>query len=144
METPAKNYVLLELHVPDFKQVVDFYKKLGFEEVWQRTPERFKGYLILKKEDNILCFWAGNEMVWEQDFFKKYPKNSKRGYGVEIVLMIKNVENFYNEVRDFANVVEPLQKRPWGLIDFRIEDPFGFYLRFTELHNILDSKYAVK
>lgn len=118
METPAKNYALLELHVSDFRPVIDFYNKLGFKEVWQRTPEGFKGYLVLKKEDNILCFWAGNEMVWEQDF--------------------------YNQVKNFANVIEPLQKRPWGLVDFRIEDPFGFYLRFTELHNILDFKYAVK
>jgi hypothetical protein len=33
--------------------------------------------------------------------------------------------------------------QPWGVKDFRIEDPFGFYLRITERHNILDPKYAV-
>ena len=67
MEQPALSNVLLELHVDDFEKVKEFYGKLGFEVVWERKPEGFKGYLIIKKEDNILCFWAGNEMVWEQD-----------------------------------------------------------------------------
>lgn len=58
--------------------------------------------------------------------------------------MINDVEKYFERVKTFANVVEPLQKRPWGLTDFRIEDPFGFYLRFTEPHNVRDSKYAVK
>lgn len=144
MEQPAQNNVLLELQVPDFQKAKDYYIKLGFEQVWERPPEGFKGYLILKKENNILCFWAGNEKVWEQEHFKPYSKESKRGYAVEIVLMVTDVNNFYEQVKSFANVVEPLQKRPWGLIDFRVEDPFGYYLRFTEPHNILDSKYAVK
>jgi len=29
-------------------------------------------------------------------------------------------------------VVEPLRMRPWGARDFRIADPFGYYLRITE------------
>ena len=31
--------VLIELHVPDFKPVKDFYSQLGFEIVWEREPE---------------------------------------------------------------------------------------------------------
>jgi len=143
MEEPAKNVTLLELQIPDFTVAKNFYQKLGFEIAWERPPEEFKGYLVLKKEDNIICFWGGNEFVWEQDYFKKYPRDSKRGYAVEIVLMVRNVEKYFEKIKDFSNVVEQLQKRPWGLVDFRIEDPFGFYLRFTEPHNILDSKYAV-
>ena len=42
-----------------------------------------------------------------------------------------------------VNIVNPLVKRPWGLWDFRIEDPFGFYLRITEHHDIKDTKYSV-
>ena len=144
MELPAQNTTLLELHVPDFQKVKDFYSKLGFSVIWERPAEGFKGYLILKKDNNILCFWAGNEMVWEQEYFKKYPKDSKRGYGVEIVVIVENIKKYYEQVKSFCNVVEDLRKRPWGLVDFRVEDPFGYYLRFTEPHNILNSKYAVK
>ncbi len=48
MTKPAQNNVLLELHVPDFQKTKEYYKKLGFEIVWERPPEGFKGYLILK------------------------------------------------------------------------------------------------
>ncbi len=41
------------------------------------------------------------------------------------------------------NVVEPLVRQPWGSQDFRAVDPFGFYLRFTSKHDILDESNAV-
>ncbi len=141
---PAQNNILLELHVPDFEKVKDYYQKLGFEVIWERQPEGHKGYLILKMGDNILCFWAGNEHVYEQSYFKRFPKDTKRGYGVEIVIMVKDIEAYYEKVKDFANVVEDLETKPWGLKDFRTEDPFGYYLRITSLHNILDDTNAVK
>lgn len=137
---PAQNNILLELHVPNFEKTKDYYKKMGFKVVWERKPEGFKGYLILKMDNNILCFWAGNKHVYEQEYFKQWSKDTKRGYGVEIVIMVKDIENYYRKVKDFANVYEPLQLRPWGLKDFRTEDPFGYYLRFTSLHNILDNE----
>lgn len=140
---PANNSIQIELHVPDFELVKEFYGKLGFEVVWERKPEEMKGYLVIKKNNNILCFWSGNEYVYEQPYFKRFPTKTKRGYGVEIVIMVEDVENYYRKVKSFANIVEELQKQPWGLKDFRIEDPFGFYLRFTEPHNILDDDNAV-
>lgn len=144
MAKPACNSVQIELHVPSFDKVKDFYGKLGFEIVWEREPEEKKGYLVIKKDDNILCFWAGNEFVFEQEYFSQFPKDTKRGYGIEIVIMVERIEDFYNDVRKFAKVVEEIQLKPWGLKDFRIEDPFGFYLRFTEPHNILDENNAVE
>lgn len=57
--------------------------------------------------------------------------------------MVPDIEKFYKEVKDFANVVEELKLQPWGLKDFRTTDPFGYYLRFTSYHNILDNGNAV-
>ena len=141
---PAQNNVLLELHVPDFEKVKEYYGKLGFKVAWEREPEGEKGYLTLTMGDNILSFWPGNEKVYEQNYFKRFPKNTKRGYGVEIVIMVENIEIYYEKIKEFANVVDELIKRPWGLKDFRVEDPFGYYLRFTSSHNILDNTNAVK
>lgn len=135
---PARNTVLVELHVPDFERVKDYYGKLGFKIMRETKPEDKNGYLVLKLEDNIVCFWAGNEEVYKQSYFKRFPKNTKRGYGVEIVLMVADIEAYYHKVKDFANVVGPLALRSWGLKDFRIEDPFGYYIRVTSIHNILD------
>lgn len=141
---PAQNNILLELHVPDFEKVKDYYRKLGFNVIWERQPEGHKGYLILKMGDNILCFWAGNEHVYEQSYFRKFPKDTKRGYGVEIVIMVNDIEAYYEKVKGHTNVVDELKTKPWGLKDFRTVDPFGYYLRITSLHNILDNTNAVK
>ncbi len=47
---PAENYSLIELHIPDFEVAKEFYGKLGFKVAWERKPEGFKGYLVLKRE----------------------------------------------------------------------------------------------
>lgn len=142
MDIP-RNTTLLELHVPDFEPVKQFYAHLGFEVMWERQPEQFKGYVVMKMEDNILCFWAGNEYVYEQLYFKKFPQNSPRGYGVEIVVMVADIDAYYQQVKNVTNVVEDLTLQPWGLKDFRIEDPFGYYLRITSQHDILSASNAV-
>jgi uncharacterized glyoxalase superfamily protein PhnB len=134
----------LELHVPDFEQVKSYYGLLGFEVVWERVPEGESGYLVLKMGGVVLCFWSGNDAVYKQPYFKRFSKNTPRGYGVEIVIMVDDIVEFYERLKDKINVVEPLVKQPWGLYDFRATDPFGYYLRFTSKHNISDESYAVK
>lgn len=142
--SPSQNNVLLELHVPDFKDVKDFYNKLGFNVVWERKPEKDKGYLVMKYGNNILCFFCGNEKVHDlQPYFNKFPRDTIRGYGVEIIIMVDNVDKTYAKAKTFANITEKLQMRPWGLKDFRVADPFGYYLRITEPHDILDEGNAV-
>jgi lactoylglutathione lyase len=143
MNEPAQNNVMLELHVPDFEIVKEYYTRLGFKVVWERKPEEFKGYLVIQRGNNVLCFWAGNEYVHQHPFFSKFPKDTTRGFGVEIVIIVEDVEKFYSQVKEFANVVEELVEQPWGLKDFRTADPFGYYLRFTTPHNILDVNNAV-
>lgn len=141
---PQQNKVLLEIHVPDFEKVKDYYGKIGFNVQWERKPEGFKGYLIMNMNQNILCFWAGNEHVYENFYFSKFPREVQRGLGIEIVVMVDNIEEYYEKVKGVANVIEPLQLRPWGLQDFRTADPFGYYLRFTTPHDIFDPENAVK
>ena len=141
---PIQNDALFELHVPNFNQVKDYYSKLGFRVVWERPPEGFKGYLIMNLENNTLCFWAGNEHVYEQKYFSQWPNNTKRGYGVEIVLMVEDIKKYYEQVKSKVKIFEDYQEKPWGLWDFRVEDPFGYYLRFTSKHNIHDPNNAVK
>jgi len=139
-----QNSILVELHVPDFERAKDFYEKLGFEVVWERKPDGNKGYLVMRRGNSILCFWSGNDEVWNQSYFKQFPRTTKRGYAVEIVIMVENIESVYKECKKFAKVVEDLTAQPWGLHDFRIEDPFGFYIRITEPHDVTDPKYAVQ
>jgi lactoylglutathione lyase len=130
--------VYIELHVPDFKKAIEFYSRLGFKLVW-----RTEDYLVMKRERSVLNFYGGSEKVYAHSYFGRFEKTTKRGYGVEIIIPVYRVERFYNSVRKFAKVVQPLKLKKWGRRDFRIVDPFGFYLRITERYewvNKLDSK----
>ena len=138
--------VIVELHVPDFEAVKQFYEPLGFKEVWQRPPSDFKGYLVMKRDQSVLCFWPGNDCVYDQPHFKKFPKDTPRGYGVEIIISVTNIDDFYRtftEEHGMDFVTEELIMQPWGTKDFRAVDPNGYYLRFNEPHDISDSKYAI-
>ena len=140
----TNNKLQIELHVDNFDTIEQYYSTMGFLKVWSRKPEGFKGYLVLEMNGNMLCFWAGNENVFKQKYFKQFPKDTPRGYGVEIVIMVPNIEDYYVAHFDHANIVEPLKLQPWGLKDFRVTDPAGYYLRFTSEHDIHDPNYAIE
>jgi hypothetical protein len=144
--------VVIELHVPDFEPILRCYKELGFATVWKREPEGGKGYLVLEgpgPNKNVLCFWAGNDHVYTQSHFKQFERETPRGYAVEIGIMVDDIHGYYDRVLEAADtvddlrVVRPLMKRPWGLHDFRVTDPAGFYLRFTEPYDPRSPSHAV-
>lgn len=119
--------VYIELHVPDFRRAIDFYSKLGFKLLW-----RTEDYLVMNRKRSVLNFYGGSEKVYHHSYFGRFDKNTKCGYGVEIIIPVDGVQRFYNRVKKFAKVVQPLELKKWGHRDFRIVDPFGFYLRITE------------
>ena len=52
--------------------------------------------------------------------------------GVELVLEVDEVVGERDRVRGRGwPLEEDLQQRPWGLQDFRLLDPNGYYLRIT-------------
>lgn len=139
----APNLIQLELHVHDQDLARSFYEQLGFKVIWRRQKGDAGDYMVMERDGAILNFWPGNEHVWEQAYFKNFSRDTKRGYGVEIVYTVDDVKAYYNEIKKFTNIVEPLKLQPWGRYDFRFEDPFGFYLRVTEHHDIRDAGEAV-
>ena len=122
--------ITVELHVPDFAPVRSFYGRLGFSVV--RDEPGPDGYLVLRHEQNAIAFWPGSEAVRSHPFFSRHPAGTPRGSGVEIVITTSELDALYERARDLDAVVEPLRMRPWGARDFRIADPFGYYLRITE------------
>ena len=120
----------VELHVPDFGPVKDFYGRLGFG--IEREEAGDDGYLVMRRGAGTLAFWPGSAAVTRHSFFGRFPAGTPRGVGVEIVIEVEDIEALYEEVRALVRVVAPLRRRPWGARDFRLEDPFGYYLRITE------------
>jgi lactoylglutathione lyase len=52
---------------------------------------------------------------------------------VEIVLEIPDLEAAYHHARAAGHpLASELVRQPWGLLDFRLHDPDGYYLRITE------------
>jgi hypothetical protein len=88
--------------------------------------------------NTMLNFYGGDKRVYEQSFFKQFSQDTKRGYAMGITIATSDIEVLYkiasenlktNIVRDLKELEDHGHK--WK--DFRMVDPFGFYLRFTEL-----------
>ena len=137
------NNLIIELHVPSFQLVRDFYSLFGFTELKydsQSGGNSDLGYLILKREDVIgethLNFYGDKEKVSQHSHFRNFPIDTPRGYEVEITIPVSNVEKLWNEVKDKLSekqIAQFLTFKRWNKWDFRVVDPFGFYIRFTEL-----------
>jgi uncharacterized glyoxalase superfamily protein PhnB len=68
--------------------------------------------------------------------FRDFPAATPKGYAVEITIPVSDVEKLWGEVIDKLSsdqISQPLILKRWGKKDFRVADPFGFYIRFTEL-----------
>jgi len=120
----------VELHVPDFEIVRRFYGALGF--VVEREEHGDDGYLVLRNGAARIAFWPGSPKIAGHHYFAGFPADTPRGYGVEVVVAVGDLDRVYARARSAGCVVRDLGLRPWGLRDFRVTDPFGYYLRFTD------------
>jgi uncharacterized glyoxalase superfamily protein PhnB len=143
MKNVAMTDTTIELSVDSFDKAKEFYSKLEFTVVWEDPAQEGQqnGYMVMKKENSVLCFFCGNKEVYNHLYFKNFPSDTKKGYGVEISIPVENLEDYYNRVEKVIgreNIYQPLEEKPWGKKDFRIEDPFGYFLRFNEPWNVLE------
>jgi uncharacterized glyoxalase superfamily protein PhnB len=55
-----------------------------------------------------------------------------RGAGVEIVLEVEDLDEAFARAQGTGQpIAEPPRLQPWGLRDFRLADPDGYYIRVT-------------
>ena len=117
----------LELFIRDLPASLDFYGRvLGFE----RGPQQRGGYTPLGKGAvhialNLLSDLADDHPI-------HLGAHERPGRGVEIVLEVDDIEAVYQHVvsQDWPRSGE-LRRQPWGLTDFRVSDPDGYYWRIT-------------
>ena len=117
----------IELFVNDLSISLDFYRRILRFEIGERQSV---GYTLMTNGEvqlglNLRSNLPDDHPVQAQEY-------ERIGRGIEIVLEIDNIEEFYQYV--FIQnwpIVGKLQQQPWGLIDFRVFDPDGYYLRIT-------------
>jgi catechol 2,3-dioxygenase-like lactoylglutathione lyase family enzyme len=111
----------IEIFVADLDQTVAFYDRLGFE-IRGRTdgPPRYAAFRL------------GQVRVGAAQVDAVEPKLRAVPIGTEIVIEVDNVREVRDRLVDAGvHLSADLQRRPWGLEDFRLSDPDGYYYRFT-------------
>ena len=137
-----QNNLVVELHIPDFEGARAFYAYFGFHQlIYDPTSGGGStlGYMVLEREDvvgrTLLNFYGDKKEVSGHAHFENFSPETPRGYAVEITIPVSNVENLWNSVKDKlkpSQISQPLLLKRWNKYDFRVVDPFGFYVRFTE------------
>jgi lactoylglutathione lyase len=122
----------MELFVADLDVSVAFYRDvLGFE-----VERRSEDYASLRRGCVVLGFGPVAKLPERGDGpgFTRQRLSADKGAGVEIVLELDSLDElraFHEHCRERAVIGESLVSRPWGLHDFRLADPDGYYLRIT-------------
>jgi catechol 2,3-dioxygenase-like lactoylglutathione lyase family enzyme len=122
----------MELFVDDVDASVAFYTEvLGFD-----VARRGDDYVSLRRGAVVLGLGPVAKLpaTGAGPGFTRARLAADKGAGVEIVLELDDVAELtalYDRCRARTAVAEALQDRPWGLRDFRIVDPDGYYLRVT-------------
>jgi predicted kinase/uncharacterized glyoxalase superfamily protein PhnB len=124
---PASAALRLELFTHDLAASLDFYVRiLGFTQ----ETERPGGYTPLSRGSARVALNLDAEL--ERDHPLRMTSSERAGLGVEIVLEVADVEALHEHVvSEGWPVSGPLQRRPWGLTDFRVSDPDGYCWRIT-------------
>jgi lactoylglutathione lyase len=113
----------LEIFPADLNATVRFYVDLlGFSLATDRRADALP-YLALQRDDvriGAAVVPGGN------------PSHRRPPTGVEIVLEVDYLHAERDRIRLAGwPIEEDIVRRPWGLQDFRVLDPDGYYLRFT-------------
>ncbi|MBV1853627.1 VOC family protein [Catellatospora tritici] len=122
----------MELFVDDLDTSVAFYADvLGFT-----VLRRERGYASLRRGAAVLGLGRSHDLPADDNGpgFSQARLAVDKGAGVEIVFELDDTDQLaraYDRCRGEWTIVEPLQSRPWGLSDFRVVDPDGYYLRIT-------------
>ncbi len=112
--------------VDDLDRAIAYYRdKLGFDHDF--TYE---------------SFYAGVSRDGFAIHLKHAPKlaadraHRKQNEHLDASISVSGIRDLFSELqRRGADVIKPLEQRPWACLDFYVEDPDGYILCFSELNS---------
>lgn len=123
--------VRFELFVDDLDVAIDFWTRvLGFA-----VERSGSGYTSLVNGEVTIGLGRVSDLPPSDDGpgFSQERLASGRGGGVEIVLEVSDLDVVHERVLVSGwPLAAPITLRPWGLRDFRVADPDGYYVRVTD------------
>ena len=119
----------MELFVGDVEASIAFYTRVLAFDLEHHEPG---DYASLRRGSVVFGLGPVAKLPEECGYFGRDIATWRRGLGVEIVLEVDDVEGWRDRVVASGHpIFEPVWDSPWGLRDFRITDPDGYYLRVT-------------
>ena len=116
-----------ELATTDPSRDTAFYSKLGFSVVAKTSY----GYVTLKSGPVVIAL-SPVARINSHDA-ASLSKLRQPPVGVEIVLYTtENLEEKHARLRSLGLKPTDIRLQPWGVRDFRITDPGGYYIRISE------------
>lgn len=114
----------IEIFPDDLDLAASFYSEvLEFDVVRDERTEA-SPYLVLQR---------GDVLVGAAERASLNPRPRRPPIGVELVLEVEDLAAARLRVQETAwPIEEDVTSRPWGLEDFRLLDPFGYYWRITD------------
>ena len=125
------NNLIPELSVFDILQTKKFYKELGFKIEYERQKEKF-----------IFMSFQGSQFMFEQihdEGWNTGELSYPLGRGINFSIAVEDVEELYKLVKTLNfEIYKELTRNKYQVngteetqIEFLIQDPNGYLLRFT-------------
>jgi lactoylglutathione lyase len=122
--------IRFELFVADLERSLMFYRDvLEFTVDCARVSSVTRTYIPIVNGPVRLGLGSLEQLGTDHYFHSESPAG--RGVGVEIVLEVSDLFWYASRAEAAGVMLEPVQLRPWGLTDFRLADPDGYYIRVT-------------
>ena len=111
--------------VDDLDRAIAYYRdRLGFELGFQY--ESF--YAGVSRDGFAIHLKLAVKLAAERAHRKQYEH-------LDAYIAVSGVRGLFSELQTRgADVIKPLEERPWGCLDFYVTDPDGYILCFSELN----------
>ena len=107
------------LPTADISATIDFYQeKLNFEDLW-----------IWDDPPTVIRVGRGPVKF----LFSLQPDHPVLNKGFDIMIFLRGIDQMYDELTERnTKFSAPLEKKPWGIWEFAVQDNNGYFLRFAE------------